>query len=275
MADGVGGWARHGIDSGLFSKQLVHDIKKIFDENEAQELKNVLVDAVKSNNQTGSSTAVLAKFDTSRENYIKTTNLGDSGYTILRPEGPGKFKQLFRSKEQQYSFNFPYQCGTGAELPYAAEDKEHKVQDKDVIVMASDGMYDNLFDEDVLYCVEPKPEEAHLPFSHKRVGECLAQLALKLGDMQGYRSPFAVGAREAGKNYPDMGKSDDIVVIVATVHKKADKKGAMQPVSTNAIDTDGRLRKEAEEKAQRAPGLQDVSVEDEIQRRVEQQKADL
>ena len=35
VADGVGGWERHGIDSGLFSKQLVHNIKQIFDQNEA------------------------------------------------------------------------------------------------------------------------------------------------------------------------------------------------------------------------------------------------
>jgi len=35
VADGVGGWASEGIDSGLFSKQLVSDIKMIFDANEA------------------------------------------------------------------------------------------------------------------------------------------------------------------------------------------------------------------------------------------------
>ena len=52
----------------------------------------MLVDAVVANGQIGSSTAVLAKFDTSRENFIKTTNLGDSGYTLLRPLGDGKFK---------------------------------------------------------------------------------------------------------------------------------------------------------------------------------------
>ena len=51
-----------------------------------------MVDAVKSNGQIGSSTAVLAKFDTSRDNFIKTTNLGDSGYTLLRPIGNGKFE---------------------------------------------------------------------------------------------------------------------------------------------------------------------------------------
>ena len=31
VADGVGGWANRGIDSGLFSKQLVSNIKTLFD----------------------------------------------------------------------------------------------------------------------------------------------------------------------------------------------------------------------------------------------------
>ena len=243
VADGVGGWERHGVDSGLFSKQLVLNIKSIFDQNEAQELKNVLGEAVTTNGQTGSSTAVLAEFDTSQENFIKTTNLGDSGYTILRPLGEGKFEQIFRSKEQQYSFNFPYQCGTGAELAaYEADDNQHEVQDDDVIILASDGVYDNLFDADVMYCAEPKADSLHLPFDHKRVGDCLANMALKLGETEGYRSPFAIGAQAAGRNYPDIGKSDDIAVIVATVHKKKDKEFDQQ-ISTNAMDTDAKDRK--------------------------------
>jgi protein phosphatase PTC7 len=36
----------------------------IFDANQAQELKSVLVESVKINQNTGSSTCVLAKFDT-------------------------------------------------------------------------------------------------------------------------------------------------------------------------------------------------------------------
>ena len=30
VADGVGGWAEQGIDSGLFSKQLCRDIQQLF-----------------------------------------------------------------------------------------------------------------------------------------------------------------------------------------------------------------------------------------------------
>jgi hypothetical protein len=78
----------------------VADIKNNFDPNQARELKAVLVESVKQNTATGSSTCVLAKFDTSRPNFIKTTNLGDSGYVLYRPDGQGGIKQLFRSKEQ-------------------------------------------------------------------------------------------------------------------------------------------------------------------------------
>ena len=78
---------------------MVKDIKLLFDVNNAQELKQVLVSAVKVNKKTGSSTCVLAKFDTSRENYIKTTNLGDSGYVIFRPNEDGTVSKIFRSKD--------------------------------------------------------------------------------------------------------------------------------------------------------------------------------
>ena len=54
---------------------------------------------MKANKNIGSSTVVLAKFDTSRQNYLKTTNLGDSGYLLLRPTEDGKFIRLFRTKE--------------------------------------------------------------------------------------------------------------------------------------------------------------------------------
>ena len=58
------------------------------------------MESVVSNPNVGSSTAVMAKFDTIREDVIKTTNLGDSGYMILRPDSktPGKLKTIFRSE---------------------------------------------------------------------------------------------------------------------------------------------------------------------------------
>ena len=64
VADGVGGWVNNGIDSGLFSKRLIWDMKRLHSEDNGEELKNILVEAVKAHSRIGTSTAVLVKFDT-------------------------------------------------------------------------------------------------------------------------------------------------------------------------------------------------------------------
>ena len=95
----------------------------MFDKNEAKELREVLVDAVAVNKNQGSTTCVLAKFDTQRPNYIKTTNLGDSGYILYRPNFEnGTLTKLFRTVDQLYRFNFPFQAGSNVEPPYKADD---------------------------------------------------------------------------------------------------------------------------------------------------------
>ena len=33
MADGVGGWARAGVDPGLYSKELVKNVSKLYENN--------------------------------------------------------------------------------------------------------------------------------------------------------------------------------------------------------------------------------------------------
>ena len=60
-----------------------------------------MIEAAKVNTETGSSTAVLAKIDPENNKLLRTTNLGDSGYILFRPDPIeiGKFKKIFRSKE--------------------------------------------------------------------------------------------------------------------------------------------------------------------------------
>ena len=82
-------------------------MKKHFDKHDDSSMKSMLVSAVSENRNTGSSTVVMASLD---KNMLFTTNLGDSGYLILRPDykAARKLTTVFKSKEQQYSFNFPY-----------------------------------------------------------------------------------------------------------------------------------------------------------------------
>lgn len=59
------------------------------------------MDSVKINNEIGSSTAVLATFDSNTNDKILTTNLGDSGYLILRPHDKKtrNLSTIFKSKQ--------------------------------------------------------------------------------------------------------------------------------------------------------------------------------
>jgi serine/threonine protein phosphatase PrpC len=58
----------------------------------------MLIKAVADTRDTGSSTCVLVQID-EKKSIIYTTNIGDSGYLILRKEGTNLL-QMFRSIEQ-------------------------------------------------------------------------------------------------------------------------------------------------------------------------------
>ncbi|KAF9574556.1 hypothetical protein EC968_006169 [Mortierella alpina] len=91
----------------------------------------------------GSSTACLAIL---RDDELRIANLGDCGVSIIR-----RNEFIFRTEEQQHSFNYPYQLGTGStDSPTDAQVFTVKVESGDIVVMGTDGIFDNLFDEDIL-----------------------------------------------------------------------------------------------------------------------------
>jgi len=161
----------------------------------------------------GSSTACLASIQ-SEDGLVKTTNLGDSGYVKFRRDSDALTKVL-RLKEQQYRFNFPYQCGTGCELLTAAFDTEYRLQEKDFIVMGTDGLFDNVFDDDMKPCLIKENIE-----QPEKTATCIGEFASTKSKNKRYESPFAFGAKQAGKWYKG-GKADDITVIVAEVVKQS------------------------------------------------------
>ena len=82
---------------------------------------------------------------------MSSTWLGDSSYMILRPsmcQGQ-KLTKLYRSREQQHYFDCPFQCGTHGDSPTKAFIETHQVQNNDIIVMGTDGIWDNWFDYEI------------------------------------------------------------------------------------------------------------------------------
>lgn len=159
VTDGVGGWIRKLEDTGLFTKEYVKHIAALYDNGQYSDLKELLDNASKMTKAIGSSTCVMAEITKDDPTTLKTCNLGDSGYLLVRPRNPKKtgdqpiVEKLFRSKTQQTRFNAPYQTGTDKVWPTKAFSTTHQIEDKDIVVMGSDGIFDNLFDEDIMNCL--------------------------------------------------------------------------------------------------------------------------
>ena len=165
---------------------------------------------------------------------VRGLNLGDSGYIIVRNK-----KVIFHTPVQQWRFNAPYQCGTNHKLPYNADKFEHKVEGGDLLIFASDGLWDNLDDNQIIKQIHichgsgeqehkmKKEGEVNASYPHVdetlEMAKCIAHSAHFFSMQKGYESPFAKGAAKEGKLYMG-GKEDDITVMVSKIHlHKPDK----------------------------------------------------
>jgi len=206
VADGVGGWAEVGIDPALYAQKLMESAKQAIEEKNFYEPLQILQDAYDTASiVTGSSTACIVVI---QENSLKAVNLGDSGFLVVRNN-----EIYFKSKEQQHSFNFPFQLGTGStDTPEHAELFELDVEENDIVILGSDGLFDNLFPEEILDVCNENTEA-----DSKTLAELIAKAASE-ASVDSRLSPFAKGAKEVGWNYCG-GKVDDISVVVGKVKK--------------------------------------------------------
>ena len=91
----------------------------------------------------------------------------------------------------------------------------HDIEDNDILVVASDGIFDNLYDEDIIKCVNESMNQTRLS-DPLEVSNCISNIAYELAKKSYYISPFAKHAHEMDKEGISMtGKEDDITVVVA------------------------------------------------------------
>ncbi|KAK5150008.1 Protein phosphatase 2C 7 [Recurvomyces mirabilis] len=180
VADGVGGWQDSGVDPSEFSHGLsglmagtayLHEGLTEGKNARPQDLMQVAYDAVIGNPRilAGGCTASLAV--ASADGSMESANLGDSGFLII---GPGKVAH--RSEAQTHAFNTPYQLSKVpakmqaqhaifggsthlSETPKQADVEKHKLKHGDIVVFATDGVWDNLSAQDTLGIVTRVMEE--------------------------------------------------------------------------------------------------------------------
>ncbi|WWC85491.1 uncharacterized protein L201_000355 [Kwoniella dendrophila CBS 6074] len=192
----------------------------------------------------GSSTCLLALLHNST---LHIANLGDCCLLLIR-----KGEVVFRTQEMQHAFNFPLQVGTHSrdEPMKDAQRYDIAVKKGDVVILGSDGLMDNLFDEDILeivlqYTAKSSTEESssssssnnqlptppitprnndELPFSPQQISEELCNKARSVSEEVTATTPFMCKAIEEGIDFVG-GKKDDISVLVGVIGDRDDAAG--------------------------------------------------
>lgn len=209
VADGVGGWADVGVNAGHFSRELMsHSVRAIQEEPEGCfDPARVLEKAHSCTKAKGSSTACIIGLT---EKGLQAINLGDSGFVVVRDGST-----IFQSPVQQHGFNFTYQLesGSGADLPSSGQVFLIPVVPGDVIIAGTDGLFDNLYNNEVTAVVVHAVRAGLEP---QVTAQKIAALARQRALDKNRQTPFSTAAQEAGFRYYG-GKLDDITVVVSYI----------------------------------------------------------
>lgn len=173
VADGVGGWMDSGVDPADFSHGFCDYMAAAAYESapakqqpplSARALMQTGYEAICADPSVpaGGSTAIVGLLDPSGQ--LEVANLGDSGYIHLRLGAVHGY-----SEPQTHAFNTPFQLSIIppailrrmqafggdrlADLPRDAEVSRLSLRHGDVLVFATDGVWDNLFNQDILRIV--------------------------------------------------------------------------------------------------------------------------
>lgn len=223
VADGVGGWRNYGIDPSAFSTSLMRVCERLvanghFKPHSPANLIQDSYEEILANKYPliGGSTACVVALHKA-ERTIYTANLGDSGFLLIR-----NGEVVHRSEEQQHYFNTPFQLTVAPpeqeglvlsdRIDMAAK-SSYKVEEGDVLLMGTDGLFDNMHEDMILdYISKYKDHKDASKVSAKHIAQQAHDLSLD----PDYLSPFSVSAINAGIPIRG-GKPDDITVLVATV----------------------------------------------------------
>uniref|UniRef100_A0A8C5S1B6 Protein phosphatase n=1 Tax=Laticauda laticaudata TaxID=8630 RepID=A0A8C5S1B6_LATLA len=151
---------------------------------------------------------------------LAPANLGVSGFCVVRGG-----RVVTRIRRAAALFNTPFQLSTPAEdrrvvfIPDAADSTTFDVQLGDIILTATDGLFDNMPDYMILQ--ELKKLKNSNYESIQQTASSIAEQAHELAYDPNYMSPFAQFACDNGLNVRG-GKPDDITVLLSIVAEYTD-----------------------------------------------------
>jgi len=230
VADGVGSWVMDGVNPAEFPRQLVSNLQDALGKVEWQGtedgLRPVLQAAHAAATAPGSATVIVAA--AGEGGVVHVANLGDCGLRVVRDGAC-----TFATTDMLHDYNTPYQLGRVEEneeeyytdSPDEAELYDIEVGPGDALVIASDGLFDNLFDEEIARITDQLVNGEQTVRAAERAAAALSAAAtVKIQDSLS-RTPWIDAAARAGqlpplqRVRPRGGKVDDITVVVVVVRK--------------------------------------------------------
>ncbi|KAJ1280085.1 hypothetical protein BS78_04G204700 [Paspalum vaginatum] len=215
VADGVGGYRAKGVDASAFARGLMHNAyaevvsavagTRVCPYTLLERAHLMTVAA----GTPAASTAVIVSI---AGRTLKWAFVGDSGFAVFRD---GRI--LHRSRPQQRYFNCPYQLKSGRDGTPVSEAVVGEIMAKegDIVVVGTDGLFDNVFDDELGRIVRMGTA---LGFSPKNMSEVMAGFAFETSRCTDRDTPYSVlGRRETSKPSFKGGKPDDITVVVAYI----------------------------------------------------------
>lgn len=152
-----------------------------------------------------------------RSRNLNVFSIGDSILMVLRKNFEGKYYLEFKSQAFQASFNQPIQITHEKYVTNPIGYWQYILNPGDVIVACTDGLTDNLFDEEIVDIVQQASDEgmSALDLAEILTNEAYERSQQKEGDET---CPFVIQANKIKKFSPITGgKPDDITVLVSRV----------------------------------------------------------
>jgi serine/threonine protein phosphatase PrpC len=241
-----------------------------------EKAQSVLSEGFDSARAFGSSTACVLTLDSCGER-MGIANLGDSGLIHFRKQfltGALSMTCVMRTREQQHGFNTPYQLSrlpdpeqydeiaqdplylelikslrslSGRQLskidkPTDCELYSSRLKEGDLLLLATDGALDNLWNYDLLSVVGEaavvSPFDARIhdiqdgPTDPEEIAKAVAMAAYEKSVLSGgYKSPFGVECRKRTGQVHLGGKMDDITVVVCWVAREEDTETMIKKIA--------------------------------------------
>ncbi|CAF1147298.1 unnamed protein product [Rotaria sordida] len=189
LSDGVSGNRNHGLDPYKFAHTLIssclEETDRIIGSSSMRGLVHRAIRCVEKRSIFGSATLCLLSID-KHSSYLRSLNIGDSGFMLIRQN-----KLIIRSHPQYHRGSSPFQLSSLPttqsftsnttrlyhDKPSDGEYIEHHLEIGDLLLIASDGLFDNLYEDFIVQIINNHLDDQYSVESLQNVCQMLVQSA--------------------------------------------------------------------------------------------------